>query len=551
MGRLSNLVGNSLSGGGSDFDSTNVDDGILQTKRSNAKADAPQPIFLPGTILPAIVMKIVGPTKEPNYHQVYPLTSISSPLSSTTEQYYKIYFRVIAKNESGVGFHDNIPMPPSFESMLQEASGKDNIATRKGKRPSPLKPEAQDDLYISCHPSMYVASSKITSVIPSAGDKIFISFNDFSFSTATFQGLDQKGLNGVSNPLNQMTMQQAFDTVQPMTTVGDLATLNFKQTKFEGGNCQGAEDGSLKKLAEEIGFRDPYVLVAIRMKESLGDPTAFRFEPHIFLSRGRSNSSSPRNELTVKKNNAQRYGYKLNSVYVVNSDGSVSKRSWYMPADATYDPDSPLTYFQQIKPHLDDPNGAVQTKGGIRYAPRKGFFAFGPKKIATYKGSQVTAYTTLSSYTSSPNDNEFLHIRDAAFLKAYSFDPARAIKSTSWGKYQVMGWALLRLFNNDPKAALDAFLSEPDRIGDLMLKGFFSRFDKKPALDAVNSDYPNAPSAKSWNTFAKLYNGPRCCGGGSKIYDISIAQKYLQAKQKCDIKDSATSYDPLGPNLAI
>ena len=54
--------------------------------------------------------------------------------------------------------------------------------------------------------------------------------------------------------------------------------LHLAKTKFNTDACAGAEDGSLAALAKEIGFLDPYVLVAIRLKESAGDPTAFRFE---------------------------------------------------------------------------------------------------------------------------------------------------------------------------------------------------------------------------------------------------------------------------------
>ena len=522
----------------SDFDRTNINDGVYQARAGLSSILNGGSAIYHGKEFPAVVLHVAGPTKEPNYFEMASILEASTKNTSKLQQYYKIHFRVISD-----GLHDNLPLPSSFQYLKNPATGDKEVITTSEARVSPLTPEAQEELLISCHPSFYVSSEKLQSVVPNPGDGIRVTFRDPSFSNAIYLGLEEKGLNNIRKPTVSAppTVPEAFEATPAPKKMSDLKTLNFKKTKYESGNCQGSEDGSLAALAKEIGFLDPYVLVALRMKESAGDPTAFRFEPHVFLGQGSNNSKNPRNETRYIKNNAATYGYKLTSIYVVDNAGKVSKKYWYIPQDATYNPESNLTYLEQIKPHLDDPNGAVQTKGGIRYAPRKGFFALGPKTTATYKGKEVVAYAQAKGYTASTNDNEELHIRDAAFMKAYNFDPTRAIKSTSWGKYQVMGWALLRVYDNNPQTALDAFLEDPVTVGDLMLKGFFSRFDKKPAMDAVNSDYPNPPSPESWLTFAKLYNGPRCCGGGSKVYDKSIAKKYLSAKQKCDIKPAPNS----------
>jgi hypothetical protein len=528
----------------SDFDRTNVNDGIYQSRSTNS---ATQSKFSPGQVLPAIILNIAGPIKDPNYFDFASVLEISAPNSEKTQQYYRIHFRVLN------GMHENIPLPPSFKYLALQSDSKSDSMPPTAERGSLLKPEAQEELLISCHPSFYVSSEKLQSVIPNPGDKIQITFNDSSFSRATFLGMEEKGFNNLPNPQNFIPLSQSFPET-PMK-LGDLGVLPFAKNKFNTEVCAGSEDGSLAALSKEIGFLDPYVLVAIRLKESAGDPTAFRFEPHIFIGQGGYSSEKPRNEVKLIKGNYKNYGYKWTSIYIVDNAGKVKKKGWYIPSDATYNPDSHLTYLQQIKPHLDNPTGAVQTHGGIRYAPRSGFFAFGAKKLATYKGKQVTAYTATASYTASFNDNETLHIRDAAFKKAFSIDPTRALKSTSWGKYQVLGWALLRIYDNDPHAALAGFLADPDRVGDMMLKGFFSRFDKKPAMEAVNSDFPNAPSPASWLTFAKLYNGPSCCGGGRKTYDKGIAKKYLDAKSKCDIKSpskpSVATNLPYGPQFEV
>tara|TARA_Y100000592_G_scaffold100573_1_gene181257 strand:+ start:1348 stop:2727 length:1380 start_codon:yes stop_codon:yes gene_type:complete len=87
-----------------------------------------------------------------------------------------------------------------------------------------------------------------------------------------------------------------------------------------------------------------------------------------------------------------------------------------------------------------------------------------------------------------------------AFARAFELDPAMAIKCTSFGLYQVMGWALLDAYKGDPQKAWDGFRNNPAEASDLMLVAWM---DKNPAAKrAANSSPPN------FTAFAKIYNGP-------------------------------------------
>lgn len=56
----------------------------------------------------------------------------------------------------------------------------------------------------------------------------------------------------------------------------------------------------------------------------------------------------------------------------------------------------------------------------------------------------------------------------AAFERAYGISPARAVRATSWGLYQVLGWALLETAAT-PQQAVASFDSAPDVVSDRLL----------------------------------------------------------------------------------
>lgn len=89
----------------------------------------------------------------------------------------------------------------------------------------------------------------------------------------------------------------------------------------------------------------------------------------------------------------------------------------------------------------------------------------------------------------------------AAFEHAFSIDPAVAVRSTSFGSYQVLGGYLLRIVS-DPQAAVRAFDADPTTIGARM---FAAWMQASPAARTY------ARSAR-FGSFACAYNG--CCGRG-------------------------------------
>ena len=100
----------------------------------------------------------------------------------------------------------------------------------------------------------------------------------------------------------------------------------------------------------------------------------------------------------------------------------------------------------------------------------------------------------------------------AAFERAYRLEPAAAVRSTSWGAYQVLGGVLLRLYGS-PAAGVQAFDRSPTRVSDELLVAWFA--DRPDALAAARSH--------DFGAFARLYNGPLYYVRG---YDQKLAEAY-------------------------
>ena len=101
------------------------------------------------------------------------------------------------------------------------------------------------------------------------------------------------------------------------------------------------------------------------------------------------------------------------------------------------------------------------------------------------------------------------HVRLA---RAAKLDRTAAMKSCSWGLYQIMG------FNHEAAGfpELQRFINAMYRSADDHLRALvmFLRHDEKK-VDAIRS--------KNWNSFAYLYNGP---GFARDKYDERIAAAY-------------------------
>lgn len=87
-----------------------------------------------------------------------------------------------------------------------------------------------------------------------------------------------------------------------------------------------------------------------------------------------------------------------------------------------------------------------------------------------------------------------------ALIHATTVDIEIAIRSTSFGKYQVLGGYLLEAYPGSAEDALAAFWSNPNEASDLMVAAWFR--DNKIAQRAANSKPPD------FAALARAYNGP-------------------------------------------
>lgn len=84
----------------------------------------------------------------------------------------------------------------------------------------------------------------------------------------------------------------------------------------------------------------------------------------------------------------------------------------------------------------------------------------------------------------------------AAFERAFRLDPVVAVTSTSWGQYQVLGHAGLRLYST-PSAFVQAFDANPELVGEYMVASWF---EARPDVIA-------AANRGDWAYLARRYNG--------------------------------------------
>jgi hypothetical protein len=103
----------------------------------------------------------------------------------------------------------------------------------------------------------------------------------------------------------------------------------------------------------------------------------------------------------------------------------------------------------------------------------------------------------------------------AAFDKAFAINAAAAIKSTSWGAFQVLGSHLLKI-EPDPVQAVALFYSEPENTGILMVESWFE--DRPDAVAAANS--------RDFGALARRYNGSNYA---ANAYDINLSNGSQEA----------------------
>ena len=474
---------------------------------------------------------------------------------------------------------------PSRIKNRNQGSPDTQIADIFGGDLSSLKETAEDELLILCHPSVVFVPSVGPAAIPAIGDIISIIIPERGFLQGAYMvEILKKGLNNTrmlfhTNEIDQNTnLDDIFNQDLTPTKLRDLTSFKFGPKAWPASSkytpCVHALDGLLHKQADAIGLRDSYVLAAIIKKEAGPQgPRAIRFEANLFM--GDQNSRKNANQLAYSPKQAKKYGYVWRNISV---EGQSRKVSFLTPIEANnvkLIPDNGKTYKENIEHALTDPSGLIQTNGGIQYSPQESFFDFSgttvKEIIKKINGEDVTVYETFyipgEEKTNSVSDHTKANIQSAAFLKAFAKDPIRAIKSTSFGQFQVMGWALLDLYDNDPNIALNAFLEDPEEVAVKMLGKFFQHPDKKEAITIINANFPKSPTLDQWKGFAKLYNGPNCCDGGDditgaaiktttkKIYHIRIKQDYEAVKKECAALKAAAPVDytraTIGPDIFV
>lgn len=103
----------------------------------------------------------------------------------------------------------------------------------------------------------------------------------------------------------------------------------------------------------------------------------------------------------------------------------------------------------------------------------------------------------------------------AAFSRAFALDPVNAVKSTSWGSYQVLGRHLLRLFGENPARSVQEFDRSPAVISERVLVSWMN----------ANPLARLAARTLNFGGFAHRYNGCTDC----TTYEARLRQEYNEA----------------------
>jgi hypothetical protein len=432
-------------------------------------------------------------------------------------------------------------------AMFKNASIPSDMIHLGGGDISALSTSAQDELFVLCHPAVYVDPSQIIGFsVPNPGD--IIELEPLGFRSWTYNGqILKKGTDIVNFRAKDLArknrdLTSVFKNADPIN-LRDVTQFKWGPKAHDGSPyppCTGAPTGELDRAAKEIGFNDPLVLAAIREKE-IGNrlsPRAIRFEANLFLDPANAFNI---NQLEYYKDQPGKYGYVYREIFFYTADktDTVSKK-FLTPIDAAkvdLISSGGETYLTRIKTALSNPSGKIQKKGGIIYHPDEAFFSFSGKdtvkvKIIVNKEEKIVdrdIHIAMKGRKSSVTDHHKPNHGEAAFLKAFTgatpADKIRAIRSTSFGQFQVMGWALLELGDHDPDAAIELFLNDPEGVGDQLLKIFFKHPEKKSAIKALNTklDSNGSPTIEAWEEFARAYNGKACC---------QVDEAYVKANPK-------------------
>jgi peptidoglycan hydrolase-like protein with peptidoglycan-binding domain len=104
-----------------------------------------------------------------------------------------------------------------------------------------------------------------------------------------------------------------------------------------------------------------------------------------------------------------------------------------------------------------------------------------------------------------------------AFEYARRHDAAEAIRSSSWGAFQVLGQHLLDLAEGHPGDALEAFDRDPVAVSDKLVAAWFSK-NQRARIAANELDF---------QALARAYNGPQYA---KHEYDKRLRKAWQQAR---------------------
>jgi hypothetical protein len=369
--------------------------------------------------------------------------------------------------------------------------------------PSPLGYE--DHMVIGLYPTFVCSADATSGRTPAVGEVIRVSFGDLATqSNPTILGLTSSGNKQSGAQTNQsdcgVTAKTAMRTVPPTGSSLNTPALDSATSPDAGSvskmekNIQRAIRVS-KKIKEKTNDEVPVeILLAFMEIESKGDPSALRFEPHIFVGKGASWMS------------------------ITGKVEGTPKR---------------------FKPRRGSGMRKVRGRRDLWGAKLTGVPYTRPKKSPYY--------SRLSSESNK-----------AAFEHAMTTDPYWAVYSTSFGTYQVMGFNLLtntstKFAGKTPEEFYNAFKENPEQASDEMIVSWISA--KKSWRRRAKRETPLAPDVLK--TLIKLYNGNgqvdayyyRIGGGLKKSYEQAI--KTMEAYRRQELAVNPPPPEPINPARQI
>ncbi|WP_347332765.1 N-acetylmuramidase family protein [Marinimicrobium locisalis] len=97
------------------------------------------------------------------------------------------------------------------------------------------------------------------------------------------------------------------------------------------------------------------------------------------------------------------------------------------------------------------------------------------------------------------------------YEQAFSLDPEAAMKSTSWGKFQIMGFN----YEDAGYSSVQGFVSDMKKTEGHHLQALVAFIKNNSMAELLRN--------KQWADFAKAYNGP---GYADNQYDVKLEQAY-------------------------